>query len=108
VQRITFEIITRAVLGIESESRRAQLLALLEPVFTASALIDAPIVRADLGPLSPGGRFRRAMARLDNALLGLIADRRSSPRGHDVLALLLDSHDSNGRPLSPTATSATS
>ncbi len=100
MQRITFEVIAQAVLGIDDPRRRDELLALFEPVFTVSPLAGAPVIGANLGPLSPGGRFRRDMERLDQALLELIAERRAGPERDDVLGLLLASRDADGDGLS--------
>lgn len=100
MQRITFEIIVRVVLGVDDARLRARLLDLFEPVFTISALIGAPVLGLDLGRLSPGGRFKRAMARLDAALLELIAERRAGPERHDILGVLIAARDADGHPLS--------
>jgi cytochrome P450 len=99
MQRITFEIITRAVLGVDDPRLRDRLLELFEPVFTASVLAGAPIVGTDFGRLSPGGRFKRHMARLDAALFELIARRRAGLERRDVLGLLLAARDAKGHPL---------
>lgn len=99
MQRITFEVIVRAVLGWREPARREELLGLLAPVFDISPWIAAPILRVDLGPLSPWGRFLRARRRLDGALHDLISQRRDEPPRADVLGLLLGATDEHGRAL---------
>jgi cytochrome P450 len=48
------------------------------------------LVRRDLGPHSPWGRFRLAVERFDALLLDLVARRRAAPEGDSVLSLLLE------------------
>ncbi len=79
MQRITFRVIARLVLGPENQQAVARLPALLEPVFN-NAFALLPLLRHDLGPLSPWGRFRRGRERLDHELLRIIAERRARCR----------------------------
>jgi cytochrome P450 len=92
MQRITFRVIARLVLGPENRQVVARLPALLEPVFN-NAFALLPLLRHDLGPLSPWGRFRRGRERLDHELLSVIAERRARPPGSDVLSLLVHGTD---------------
>jgi cytochrome P450 len=101
MRALTFEVICRAVFGVTDQERvdrlRTALGAVIDshPIFMVSAL-----ARADLGPLSPGGRFARRRQAADALLYEEIALRRSAPdldERTDVLSLLLRSHDDDGR-----------
>jgi cytochrome P450 len=96
MQRVTFEIIARAVLGADDPRLRERLLAAFEPVFDLSPLVFIPALRLDLGPRSPWGGFRRAMDRLDRILYELIRERRAQPPRADVLGALLAATDEHG------------
>jgi cytochrome P450 family 135 len=99
MQRVTFEVITRAVLGVDDAMLRQRLLDAFEPVFNVSPTALIPALRIDLGPLSPYGRFRRAMEHLDRVLLDLISERRADPPRDDILGMLLAATDENGAAL---------
>src|SRR5437870_6650359 len=74
---------------------------------TLAAVIDSsPLlmmsraVRADLGPLSPGGRFARRLRAADAVLAEEIEERRAESdleERSDVLSLLLRARDEEGR-----------
>jgi cytochrome P450 len=99
MQRITFEVIMRAVLGVHDRQLQDRLLSVFEPVFNISTAQVAglvPAFRVDLGPWSPWGRMRRALDRLDEVLLDLILERRRETPREDVLGLLLAATDSEG------------
>ena len=99
-QRITFEVIVQAVLGVNDPALRQLLLDAFEPVFDVPLTAMVPALRVDLGRLSPYGRFRRAMRRLDRILLDLIAERRTASPREDVLGMLLAATDADGDALS--------
>lgn len=103
MQRITFEVIMRAVLGVKDPALEERLLAAFEPVFNISVAQVAgllPALRFDFGSWTPWGRFQLALARLDELLLDLISHRRRSDPGDDILGLLLSTTDEEGNPLS--------
>jgi cytochrome P450 len=56
------------------------------------------VIRRDLGPRSPWGRFRVAVERFDEQLLELVARRRADPGEGSVLSLLLVQRDEDGNP----------
>jgi cytochrome P450 len=99
MQRITFEVIARAVLGVDDPALRKRLLDAFEPVFQISPAALLPAFQIDLGPLSPYGRFRRAMAHLDQVLFDLISERRVATPQEDILGLLLAATDTGGKRL---------
>jgi len=99
MQRITFEVICRAVLGVDDPALRKRLLDAFEPVFQISPAALLPALQIDLGPLSPYGRFRRAMEHLDRVLFDLISERRVAAPQDDILGLLLAAADADGKQL---------
>lgn len=99
MQRITFEVIMRAVLGVNDAPTRDRLLGVLDPVFNLSSLDMVgliPAIRIDAGPWSPWGRLRRALDQVDEALFDLISARRHAPARDDILGLFLSSTDEDG------------
>jgi cytochrome P450 len=57
------------------------------------------VIRRDLGPRSPWGRFRLAVERFDALLLDLLARRRAEGPGEDsMLAMLMEARDEGGNP----------
>jgi cytochrome P450 len=99
MQRITFEVICRAVFGVDDPALRKRLLDAFEPVFEISPAALLPAFQIDLGPLSPYGRFRRAMEHLDRVLFDLISERRATAPQKDILGLLLAATDTDGKQL---------
>jgi cytochrome P450 len=70
---------------------------------TASILMAVPLLRTDLGRLSPGGRLARRLRAADALIYEEIARRRREPdvsERTDVLSLLLQAHDEDGRSMS--------
>ncbi len=103
-QRITLEVILRAVFGLRGKERFERALPLVDEFARrASPVVLFPFIRRDLGRLSPWARFKRARAALDEFLYEEIALRRSEPdlaERDDVLSLLLRATDEHGRPMS--------
>jgi cytochrome P450 len=92
--KITLRVILRAVFGAEG-AELAELEAML-PRATARGqrLVTAPFLRRDLGPLSPGGRFRRERERYDEIVSAVIDEHLADPDLEDridILALMLRS-----------------
>jgi cytochrome P450 len=100
-QRITMEVIIRAVFGIGDPDRIAELQRLLPRLSSPNPLLL--LVQKDLGPRSPWGRFLRLRDHVDALLFEEIEQRRSDPdrdTRRDILTLLLSARDENGEPLS--------
>ena len=104
LQRLTLEIILRAVFGLE---RGANLDALRELLTEILAFGDSPLslippvqrLTAGHGPLA---RLERARAKADKLIFALIDERRGEDGGgEDVLSLLLAARDEDGAPMSP-------
>ena len=104
MRALTFEVICRAVFGVTERARVDRLrAALIEVIDKASVLLAVPLMQKDLGPWSPGGRFRRRLAAADRLLYEEIARRRAEPdleERTDVLSLLMRARDEDGRPMS--------
>jgi cytochrome P450 len=97
-QRITMDVIIRAVFGITDPARIAELQRLLPRLSSPSPFLL--LMQKDLGPRSPWGRFIRLRDRVDRLLYEEIDRRRRDPGGEDILALLLAARDEAGEPLS--------
>jgi cytochrome P450 len=102
--RLTLNAILRAVFGAEGPALD-ELRDLLPPAVALGSRLALlpPIVRHDLGPWSPGGRFLQFRRRYDAIIDSLIADVRGDPafeERSDVLALLLQARYENGEPIS--------
>jgi cytochrome P450 len=103
-QRITLAVIMRAVFGVHDEDRLARFERLIDDFAKRVGVITSfPILRRNLGPVSPWPRFLRSRERLDEFIFEEIRLRRADP-GHserdDVLSLLLDARDEEGAALS--------
>jgi cytochrome P450 len=99
-QRITMEVIIRAVFGITDPVRIAELQRVLPLLSSPNPLML--LVQKDLGPRSPWGRFLRRREDVDRLLYEEIARRRDDPgegARQDILTLLLAARDEAGAPL---------
>ena len=104
MQRITLEVILRAVFGVREEERLARFRELI-PRFGASsnAIVWIPALRRDLGPWSPWRRFLRRRQELDSLIYDEIRERRDAAHAEsrdDVLSLLLSARHEDGSPMS--------
>jgi len=101
MRALTFDVICRAVFGVSEPDRVERLRERLVAVIDSSPLfMVSRAARADLGPLSPGGRFARRLRAADAALLEEIERRRHEPdleERSDVLSLLLCARDEHGQ-----------
>jgi cytochrome P450 len=100
-QRITMEVIIRAVFGVKDPERVSELQRVLPRLSSPSPLLL--LVQKDLGPRSPWGRFLRLRDHVDRLINEEIRQRRRDPDRKartDILTLLLGARDENGEPLS--------
>jgi cytochrome P450 len=104
MRAVTFDVICRAVFGVSEPARVERLRHALSAVIdTGSILMAVPLLRTDLGPLSPGGQLARKLRVADALLYEEIARRRSESdleERTDVLSLLLQARDEDGRSMS--------
>jgi cytochrome P450 family 135 len=105
MQAVTFEVIMRAVFGVQEASRLERLRVILSEFLSWTTNWRRAFAFAFLGPervmALPG--FRRQLAEVDSEILGEIARRREAPdlvEREDVLSQLLQAHDEQGLPLS--------
>jgi cytochrome P450 len=104
-QRITLAVIMRAVFGVHDEERLNRFEGLIESFSRrVNAVIVFPMLRRNLGPLSPWGKFLRAREALDEFIYEEIALRRAEIEAgeeyDDVLSLLLGARHDDGAPMS--------
>jgi cytochrome P450 len=103
-QRLTLEIILRAVFGLERGSQLAELRGLLTELLTfgESPLSLLPPLPGLLGRVGPPARMQKVSERVDAIIYELIDERRAAPgEGVDVLALLLGARHEDDTPMSP-------
>jgi hypothetical protein len=110
LQRLTLEIILRAVFGLERGAQLDRLRELLRKLlaFGESPLSLLPPPPRLLTRLTPIARFERLAAQVDELIFALIEERRregEAAQGHpelgeDVLALLLAATHDDGSPMS--------
>jgi cytochrome P450 len=104
LQRLTMEIILRAVFGLDEGARldelRERLTAILS--FGDSPLSLLPAAQRLLSGRGRFGRFERDKAIVDRELFALIADRRreGGEDRDDILAMLLAAEHGDGSPMS--------
>jgi cytochrome P450 len=102
MRELTLEIILRVVFGARGDDELAQLRDVidgtLEGVRSMPRILAMAVIRRDLGPRSPWGRFRLAVERFDALLFQLLARRRAEPEGDSMLSLLLSQRDEEGNP----------
>jgi len=103
--RITLNIILRAVFGAEGNETRELAAVLPKLVTSASRLSLLQPLQRDLGPGSPGRRFKGQRAHYD-AIIGRMIDahlaKHDSDRG-DVMSMLLSAHYEDGSSMSRSA-----
>jgi cytochrome P450 len=103
LQRLTLEIILRAVFGLEEgprlDSLRERLAAILS--FGDSPVSLLPAAQRVLSGRGRFGRFERDRAEVDRELYALMAERRREGGDRDdVLAMLLAAEHEDGSPMS--------
>jgi cytochrome P450 family 135 len=100
MRALTFEVICRAVFGVTEPARVSQLQATFSALMDSNPLfVVSPLLRKDLGPLSPGRRFVQRINAADSLLLEEIERRRrvaDLDERSDVLSLLLCARDEQG------------
>jgi cytochrome P450 len=103
MRELTLQIILRVVFGARDEAETAALREVIDDALaTVRSLpwvLAMAVVRQDLGPRSPWGRFRKAVERFDATLFELLARRRSEAAQDDsMLSVLLAQRDEEGNP----------
>jgi cytochrome P450 len=102
MQALTLEIILRAVLGVESSTRAADVREALRDVLEITPVRMLLWVYPQLGRVGPWKRYRQIQARADELLFAEIADRRRDPslaERTDILSLLVQARYDDGAAL---------
>jgi cytochrome P450 len=104
VQRLTLEIILRAVFGLERGAQLDELRDLLTEIlaFGENPISLLPPAQRLLKGRGPVGRMERIRARADQLIFDLIEEHRGgedADGGEDVLSLLLSARDEDGAPM---------
>jgi cytochrome P450 len=104
LQRLTLEIILRAVFGLERGSQLDALRGLLTKIlaFSESPLSLLPPLPRALSRFGPPAQLERLIAEVDELIYELIDERRrEGEEGDDVLALLLAARHEDSSPMPP-------
>jgi len=102
LQRLTLEIILRAVFGLERGAQLDELSALLTEIlaFSESPLSLLPPAQRLLKGHGPVGRLERIGAQADKLIFRLIEEHRlEQSDGEDVLSMLLGARDEHDAPM---------
>jgi len=102
LQKLTLEVILRAVFGLDRGARLDELSDLLAEIlaFGESPLSLLPPAQRLLAGRGPVGRMERTRARADELIYALIDERRAADEpGDDVLSMLLGARDEDGQPM---------
>ena len=104
MQKITLEVILRAVFGVRDDKRMDLFRERIPPLAELNTALDfLPFMHRDLGGLTKAARFRRALASVDELIYAEIADRRGTlgeeDDRDDVLSLLLSARHEDGVPM---------
>ncbi len=107
MQAISFEVIIKAVFGLEEGSRYEQLKEVLiewlnpKRPLLQTLMLMFPISQKDLGSWSPWGRFLLLRQQMDELIYAEIRERRSNfdPSRTDILSLMMAARDENGDPM---------
>jgi unspecific monooxygenase len=107
MQAISFQVILKAVFGLEEGSRyeklQERLLTRLNPKMP---LLEAlmflfPALQRDLGSWSPWGQFMHQLRQIDELIYAEIAERKEQldPSRTDILSLMMAVRDEQGQPM---------
>ena len=107
MRSITFDVIMRAVFGLDDSTDAARLKDALRRFFAVStgrfgALLQLPAMQIDLGYWSPWGRIVRLNREVEALMFAEFARRREENRTgrEDILSMLLLARDETGAPMS--------
>ncbi|HUA04206.1 MAG TPA: cytochrome P450 [Solirubrobacteraceae bacterium] len=107
MRELTLDIILRVVFGARDDELAHMHDVIEDSLASVRSLpwvLAMAVVRKDLGPRSPWGRFRAAVERFDAELYALLARQRAEAalpgagEGDSMLALLLEARDEHGDP----------
>ncbi|MEH2361021.1 cytochrome P450 [Nostoc sp.] len=107
MQAISFQVILKAVFGLEDgpryEKLKELLIAILNPKFPIirTILLILPSTQQDLGAWSPWGKYLRLRQQIDQLIYAEISDRKAQPdlSRTDILSLMIAARDEAGEPM---------
>jgi cytochrome P450 len=102
MQRLTLEVILRAVFGVDDPGRLAALRKALPAITAISTAVELQWVLPWVPDRGPWRRYRETLAHADALLYAEIAARREAPdldERRDILSLLLQARTDDGEPL---------
>jgi unspecific monooxygenase len=107
MQKISFQVILKAVFGLEEGSRYAKLQELLTTLLNPQnsvlqgMIIVFPALQRDLGSWSPWGQLMRQLRQIDDLIYAEIAARKAQPDSSrtDILSLMMSARDEQGQPM---------
>lgn len=103
MMRITLNAILRTIFGAEGAALDELRELIPRAVEMGSRFVLLPAAaRRDLGPWSPGGRFKRLRDHINGVIVRLIEEARADPNSEDradVLSLLVNARYDNGEPI---------
>jgi cytochrome P450 family 110 len=107
MQTISFQVILKAVFGLEEgpryEKLRERLIAILNPKapLVTALMFLFPILRKDFGRWSPWGIFMHQIQQIDELIYAEIQERKqqSDPSRTDILSLMMAARDEQGQPM---------
>lgn len=107
MQAISFEVILKAVFGLDQgpryEKLKELLIAQMNPKrpLVAALMFLFPILQRDLGSWSPWGIFLRRKQQIDELIYAEIRERKERPDSSrsDILSLMMSARDEAGEPM---------
>ncbi|MBN3899657.1 MAG: cytochrome P450 [Nostoc sp. NOS(2021)] len=107
MQAISFQVILKAVFGLEDgpryEKLKELLIAILNPKFPIirTILLIFPSMQQDLGAWSHWGKYLRLRQQIDQLIYAEIQDRKAQPDSSrtDILSLMMAARDEAGEPM---------
>ena len=101
IGHLTLRIACRTLFGLDISDGAPELRRLVNRLFAANQFAPQNMLFQVNLPGTPFHRMLRNAARLEDAILELIARKRAQPAGqHDVLALLIHARDEDGTQMS--------
>jgi cytochrome P450 len=99
--RLTLDVVGRTLFAADVEGEAAEIGAALTDAMESLQRFMLPFYGAlERLPLPVVRRLRASRRRLDATIYRLLAERRASPGGGDLLCVLLETVDEDGRPMS--------
>jgi len=99
MRALTLDIVARALLGVDVESKIEQIGHDLDVIFARLGSVWYHLLPERI-PTPGNRRFDRALSSLESVVDGIIAERRATPAGDDVVSRLLDPEFMDGEEMS--------